>query len=1092
MSKIDTDKLLGRVDMISLAEHLGATLKRNGREMRGACPIHSGAKNETSFRVTDDGRWNCFSNCNIGGDAIALVKATENVDFLGAVEYLAEYTHVSLEDIGMTPQAAEAMKQRKQRTDVLDLAARHFAEQLWTEAGQTCLEIARGRGFSDDMLRMAGWGYSAGDTGLRDHLVELDANLQLAREIGLIRADGRDFTVNGDGDKLSPEGWLVYSHRESTGAKPKACEKCGTDTWHSTGAKACLKHEKSYEHIKGVVYLSGRALNPKATGAGKSRNMPGKDQRYLYKAEVPGVREIILCEGQADADSYRAMGFSAWALCGLGYIPENDLIRLKQRPVVYVGMDGDDSGQKKQHEIAAKIGPLSMLVGAIETVQEPENDETDENTDESAPVTLTYKDANDYYKADGRPKIITALLKAGKPVIDTLFEAFKNASVHDAPAFTNDLVLMLKALPDALTPRYKKRAQRLLGMTGRELGKLMNGTNGENGNGLVLTDVKEGALHFLGEPLGNFSAQITHELTVEDGLNLPEVQYTIAGRLRTGEPLLTIDVPAVEFAKMEWIHRYWGARPILYLPRGKYYLVMRAMQELSLDEMMRERVFTHTGWTKVDGKRGFLSAGGMITADGYDDSVRVDLGSNNLQHYNLPEPPTGQELDKAVKASLGFLDLGPLTIMAPLWAALFAAPLTEIRALYTVLWLYGPTQSGKSTVGHLALTHFGPGFMDGRQYHAPDEWISTYTHIEGIMFQVKDTPVIIDDFAPQFQSAGDSKRMHQTAQKVVRIVGNRSARGRANKDLSARKSRIPRGMVIATAELPLSGESTVGRMLLIPIARGDVLPGDNEPPRETFNAAQQQGMSGLYAQAMAAYIQWLAVNWERASKKFREVIDESLAEISGKNIQNRLPDTFAILDAAQQVALIAFYEMGAISSNDAAQLAYENREAILDVVKNQAHNIAAQSPVRKFFEAIDNLLQRRKVYLEPRSGLAIVPPVGADQIGWYEPDDPSVFYLDTSSCIIHVRDFWNQLGEHYDTTKDALQRQFSQVHGLLHEVGKGRHITISKWVTSAGRTQRMLVFSQTKVEELYGVTIRNNIGPSVKEIMEEKTKEGKE
>ncbi|MBT3391360.1 MAG: DUF927 domain-containing protein [Chloroflexi bacterium] len=1078
MSRIDTEKLLARVDLVTLAEHFGAELKRNGRDWRGVCPIHAGADNESSFRVTDDGRWNCFTHCNTGGNAIALVKAAENVDFLGAVKYLAEYTHISLADIGMTPEAVVALEKRKQRTDVLDLAARYFAEQLWSDAGQDCLRYARGRGFSDDMLRMAGWGFSPGDTGLRECLKSLDADMSLAYEIGLIRADGRDFTVNGDGDKISPEGWLIYSHRESSGAKPKACEECKTDTWHSHSTKECLKHEASYEHIKSVISLSARALNPKVEGGDKSRNMPG--QRYLYKTEVPGMREIILCEGQADAESYRAMGFSAWALCGLGNIPENDLQRLKQRPVVYVGMDGDNAGQKQQNEIAANIGPLTMLIGQIEVVQNSESEE-----DEDEPVPQTFKDANAFYQADGRPEIITNLLRSGTPVIDTLFTVFKDATVHEAPILTADLLQMLKALPDALAPRYKKRAQRMLGMNGRELSKLMTGNEPENGHTRRLTDVKEGALHFLGEPLGNFAAQITHELTVEDGLNLPEVQYTIAGRLDTGQPLLTIDVPAVEFSKMEWIHRYWGARPILYLPRGKYYLVMRAMQENSLDDMVRDRVFTHTGWTKIDGKRGFLSAGGMITAEGFDDSIRVDLGNNNLQHYNLPEPPTGKDLDQAVKASLAFLELGPHSVTAPLWASLYAAPLTDIRPLYTVIWLYGPTQSGKSTVGHLALTHFGTGFVDGRQYHAPVDWMSTLTHIEGYMFKVKDTPIIIDDFAPQFQSAGDSKRMHKTAQNVVRSVGNRSARGRANQDLSERKTRIPRGMVISTAELPLSGESTVGRMLTIPIARGDVLPHPEEPPREALNLAQEQSMKGLYAQAMSAYIQWLAANWERAERMYREMIEESQSIARQQDIQNRLPDYYATLDAAQKIAMTAFYEMGAISANHAATLAEKNGAAILEVVKSQDEQIAKQSPVRKFFDALDNLLQRRKIYLEPRSNLALIPPPEADQVGWYEPDDPSVFYLDTSSCIIHVRDFWGQLGEYYDTTKDALQRQFSQVPGLLNELGKGGNVTVSKWVTSVGRTQRMVAFNQTKVEELYGVTIRNNIGPSIKEAIEE-------
>ncbi|MBC8503896.1 MAG: DUF927 domain-containing protein [Chloroflexi bacterium] len=1056
-TSIDIEKLLDHIDIVALADHLGARLKKKGREWRGACPLHAGADNKTAFQVSTDndnrGYWRCWTGCDTGGDAIDLIKLAKNMDFIEAVEYLASYAGLSLEEIGMTPEAAQAYEKRKQRTNVLDLAARYFAEQLWSEGGQGCLEYARSRGFDDDALRMAGWGFADGGTSLHDYLVEIGADLSIAREIGVIRADGRDFTANGGGDKVSPGGWLVYPHSERNNAKVQECKDCKAGTWHH--GQGCLRHEPDFSHIQGVTYLSARALNPKAEGGDKSRNLPGAHKRQLYKAEIPGVREIILCEGQADAESYRQMGFSAWALCGLGIIPERDLRLVKQRPVVYLAFDGDKQGQEKQSQMAPAFGPLAMLVAPFDG----------------------YKDANDLYQNNPDASLIAALLENATPIIEERLEKVKHATPHKLQEFTGEFIELLKQLPDEISPRYLSRAQRALGMTRKELRTMISEVERKDGRAPILSEVKDGKLYFLGKPLANFAACITHELTIDDGMNLPEVRYTIQGILSTHEPLRTIDVPAAEFSDMKWIHRYWGARPILYVPRGNYYLVARAMQESSLEDMRRERVFTHTGWTEIDGGRGFLTSGGMITSDGYDDSVRVDLGENNLRYYNLPEPPTGDELARAVKASLDFLDLGPMRVTAPIWAAMYGGPLTEIRPLYTVIWLYGPTQSGKSTIAHLALTHFGAGFIEGRQYHAPDDWMSTVTHIEGVLFRTKDVPVVIDDFAPQFQSAADSRRMHKSAHQVVRTVGNRSARGRANRDLSERKTRVPRGMVLSTAELPLAGESTVGRMVYVPIARGEVLPNTGEPPREELDRTQVRAKKGIYAQAMAAYVQWLAANWERASKLYLEIIEESHKLARDGKMQNRLPDYFATLDAAQQVALIAFTELGALSTIDASSLAERNSQAILKVIESQAEKIAAESPVRKFFEALDNLIQRRKVYLEPRSGGSITPPPEADPVGWYEVDDESVFYLDTKSCMIYAREFWAQLGEYFDTTKDALHRQFNQISGLLAETGGGSHIQVSKWVTSAGKSVRMVAFSLAKVQELYGVTIKNPSPP---------------
>src|SRR5690606_22184585 len=115
----------------------------------------------------------------------------------------------------------------------------------------------------------------------------------------------------------------------------------------------------------------------------------------------------------------------------------------------------------------------------------------------------------------------------------------------------------------------------------------------------------------------------------------------------------------------------------------------------------------------------------------------------------------------------------------------------------------GTTQSGKSTISHLALAHFGPSFVDGHEYRAPKDWTSTPTDLERAMFVVKDAPIIIDDYAPAHSGAAEARQMAKKAHYVVRSVGNRSSRGRANADLSERQQRPPRGLVISTAENPL-------------------------------------------------------------------------------------------------------------------------------------------------------------------------------------------------------------------------------------------------------------------------------------------------
>ena len=1045
----DLIKLLNQIDLVRLIEKENISLKPSRGEYRGKCPLHKG-ENDTAFQIYTDNqnrqRWHCWA-CGESGDAIDFVMATENLPFGEAVRQLAEAANLKLEDIGFSAEAAQAFEELRQRTDIFDLAAEYFRERLWSDDGAEALAYVQGRGFTDDVIRVSGWGFTDGGLGLKTHLENAGADMALAHTTGLIRKDGHDFTANSNGLQVSPDGWIIYPHRSHSQARLKECPECKTQTWHAD--QHCLRHETETPSIKGVTYFSSRALNP-TNPKDKSRNLPGA--RQLYKAEVPGVREVNIVEGPADAESHRQLGFSAWALGGVGSIPEDDLHQLQQRPVVNFMLDGDAEGRRSQAKLAPAVGPLAMLVEPLEG----------------------YKDANEYLQAGGEAAGITDLIQLGQPVLDQRISAIKTAPLHQLQELTGEIIALLKQLPKELEPRYLQKTQRALGMSRRELRALMK-DRAENELAPQLSEIKEGRLHFLGEALGNMHLRINKEIAVVDGLNMPEVTYAVSGSLADGEKLPEVEISAQEFADFQWIGKYWGARPILYVPRSRYYLVARAVQEISLDEMVQKQVFTHTGWTLIDGVRSFLTTAGRITADGFDDSVRVDL-NDNLQRYALPAPPKpkSKELAEAARASLDFLEIGLRSVTAPLWAAIYASPLTEVRPLYTLLWLYGGTRSGKSTVAHLALTHIGPAFINGRQYHAPLGWDDTETHIQETLFAAKDVPVVIDDFAPQFQSARDSQSMHKTAQKTVRAVGNRKGRGRSKK--YEKNTPFPRGMVISTAELPLAGESTVARMIYVPIDRGDVLARPGEPPRTKLDQAQTEAEAGLYARAYAAYIQWLAGNWDRATTLYLAIIETSSEFVRQKELlQDRLIDYYGLLNAGQQLALTAFYELGLISEHERKQTMEANRQAILDILLNQGERIAAESPVRKFFEAISNLLEQEKVYLAPRtkrSGEPFSPPLDAELIGYYDPGEDGLVYLNDLACLTPVKFFWRGLGENFDTTRDALRRQFMQIGGLIAKHDQGE-CTTTTWIGCTAKNKRVLVIDPRKVNDLFGAFIQN-------------------
>ncbi|MBV6451383.1 MAG: DNA primase [Anaerolineales bacterium] len=1026
-SRLDLSVILSRVSLENIVQQAGAKLHRAGNDWRGTCPLHKG-DNPTAFSVyVGEGgyeRWHCHTKCDAGGDAIDFVQRWQGLDFMGAVKYLAEQLHLDLADLGFDPGVVQREMEHKNQTDLLDEAARYFAVQLWSKAGELARKYLLGRGFTEKTLREAGWGFCKSDRGLQLHLQKTSADLDMAKKLGLIRADGLDFTANGDGDKASVDGYIIYPH-----------------TWNGK-----------------TTYFSARALKPKDPND-KSRNLPGG--RQVYWALAPGDPHLIIVEGQADAESLRQLGRTALALCGVGNLSAQEIVRVQNRRVVYLALDNDlrksklspaeqDKIRKRKANATRRL--CEALGGVVMIVP-----------------NMPAKDMNEWLQNGLTLQVLEKHLGNSKSWLDILIDQGKSQSPVELDETVQIITRHIVSLPDTLRARYVSQIEKKLSIPKRDLKNLMSQREEENGN--LYSEIRERRLHFMGDPLGNFWARISHELMVDDGLNPPTVRYSIEGGLASGQFLQPVQVEARAFGKLDWIADSWGMRPIITLPPGKSYILARAIQEVSMDSVQRERLYTFTGWHDCDGQRGFLTASGWLGEEGLNDQVRVDLGSNNLRHYALPK----DEIDpaEAVHATLEFLQLGPRNVTAPLWAAMYAAPLTSLRPLNAVLSVYGTTQSGKSTLAHLALTHFGTGFVQGRDYHAPIDWTSTMTAIEAAMFLAKDVPLVIDDFAPQFSSLAEARAMHKKAHHVVRSVGNRSARSRSRADLSQQNTRFPRGLVIMTAENPLVGQSIVGRMLYVGVEPGDILPatGNSSNNENKLTHLQIKAQQGLLAQAMKLYLQYLSENWGRIAKEYPVMVDQvAQAARQVSSLQNRLPDAYAVLAAAQELALRCFEDMQLISWKDADEMIVENNQALLGLIQNQAEQVAAESPVRKFFTAISSLLVEGKVYLAPRTqDEEYQPPLHANPIGYYDPGpEQKVIYLRTETSLAQAKEFWRGLDENLDIMPDALRRQLRQVDGLLAQVGE-RQVEASK--LCAGIRQRVLIVDVHRVEQLYGVSL---------------------
>ena len=144
------------------------TLKRSGRNLLGLCPFHS--EKTPSFSVNETNQfYHCFG-CGEGGDVITFVMKTENLDYRGALEFLAKRAGITLPDDDNISQRGVG---RQRVLEMNKCAARFFRDMLFDpEIGREGREyLMEKRGLSSAIVKRFGLGYAPNSFNmLRDHL----------------------------------------------------------------------------------------------------------------------------------------------------------------------------------------------------------------------------------------------------------------------------------------------------------------------------------------------------------------------------------------------------------------------------------------------------------------------------------------------------------------------------------------------------------------------------------------------------------------------------------------------------------------------------------------------------------------------------------------------------------------------------------------------------------------------------------------------------------------------------------------------------------------------------------------------------------
>jgi DNA primase len=169
-------------------------LKKTGREWIGLSPFQQ--EKSPSFTVNDQkGFYKDFSSGK-SGDIITFVMDTEGVGFAEAVERLAAMAGMALPTA--SPDAARHEQRRKTLYDVMDLAAKFFADTLASQGGARARGYLADRGISPAVQLQFRLGYAPRERfALKEHLGGLGIPVEDMIEAGLLIA-GDDIPVPYD------------------------------------------------------------------------------------------------------------------------------------------------------------------------------------------------------------------------------------------------------------------------------------------------------------------------------------------------------------------------------------------------------------------------------------------------------------------------------------------------------------------------------------------------------------------------------------------------------------------------------------------------------------------------------------------------------------------------------------------------------------------------------------------------------------------------------------------------------------------------------------------------------------------------------
>jgi len=345
-------------------------LKKTGREYTGLSPFQQ--EKTPSFTVNDQkGFYHDFSSGK-HGNIFDFVMETEGVGFIEAVERLAGMAGLALP--AATPEAERHEQRRKTLHDVMELAAKFFADTLASRHGAKARGYLGDRGISPATQLQFRLGYAPPDRfALKEHLGAQGVSTEDMVEAGLL--------IGGDGIPVPYDRFRDRVMFPITDLRGRVIAFGGRALEKDVPAKYLNSPETPLFHKGDNLYNIATARAAAHNGAG-----------------------LVVVEGYVDVIAMVTSGFAA-TVAPLGTaLTENQLALLwKMADEPILCFDGDKAGQKAAWRAADLALPHLKPGKSLRFALLPEG-----------------QDPDDLARAGGRAAI-EEVISAARPLADVIW-----------------------------------------------------------------------------------------------------------------------------------------------------------------------------------------------------------------------------------------------------------------------------------------------------------------------------------------------------------------------------------------------------------------------------------------------------------------------------------------------------------------------------------------------------------------------------------------------------------------------------------------------------------------------------------------------